>query len=411
MKILFVCQQYWPEPYNSTDVCENLVRKGHDVTVLTGFPDTGLPGGNFPPRYKRNRCSDEYHKGVRIFRIKHFPRKTGALNRILNYLSFWFNGNRSAKKLEGQFDVVIGYQFSPVMQVDPGVKYAEKHGTPFLLYCFDLWPESLAAGGFKKNSLAYKWTRRISRRIYSQADCIAVTSPLFEEYFKSELGLVDLSVVYLPQYAEDAFGRPAYRIPDGYESGKIHFTFAGNVGAAQSVSTLVSAAALLKDDGRFSFHVVGSGSELDSCRDLARRLGASNVLFHGLKPVEEMPSYYAASDAMVATFSDEPVLAYTLPRKIQSYMAAAKPILGALTGEARRTVEAAGCGWCCPPEDAEGLAEICRLAADCPDLLKMGESGRTYYEAHFSKARFFNALEIELENLKGTKHGERHSIA
>lgn len=409
MKILLVCQHYWPEPFNTSEVCETLAAEGYNVTVLTGLPNTGMPGGDVLPEYKANKkLREEERNGVTIKRAWLWPRKTGALNRVLNYLSFWHCANVVSKKLDDDFDVVIGYQFSPVMQVDPCVKYAERTGAPFLLYSFDLWPESLIAGGIGRGSLPFKWIRAVSRRIYSSADTLAVTSPGFFDYFESELGLVHRNPIYMPQYAEDIFGdAPALTIGDElFPADFTHFMFAGNVGQAQSVETIVEAARTLRDEACL-FHIVGSGSALESCKELADSYGLDNVLFHGRHELEEMPSYYAKADAMLATLAGSPVIEYTLPRKVQTYLAASKPVVGTLAGEGRRVVEEAGCGFCCDIEDAEGLADCCRaFAALTPDeRLAMGSNARKYYEEHFSKERFYVTLEKELGKLKGTRHG------
>lgn len=124
MKILVVCQHYWPEPFNTSDVCEELVKRGHSVSVITGLPNTGMPNSDIPEEYKSGHKQIEHHNGVTIYRANLQPRKTGALNRVKNYISFWHNANRLARKLNEEFDVVLGYQFSPVMQVDPGLVYA-----------------------------------------------------------------------------------------------------------------------------------------------------------------------------------------------------------------------------------------------------------------------------------------------
>lgn len=400
MKILFVCQHYWPEPFNSTDVCETLVQRGHEVTVLTGLPNTGMPNGDIPDEYlKGNR--EETRNGVKIIRASLHPRKTGAVNRVRNYVSFWRNANKIARKLPQGFDAVFGYQFSPIMQVDPGLVYAKKNAVPMLLYSFDLWPQSLLAGGFSKGSLAFKWMRLVSTRIYSQADRIAVTSPLFDEYFANELGLNLPKSIYLPQYAEDLFSLETAEVPEGYAPGKINLTFAGNIGAAQSVETIVRAAAILSTDDRFLFHIVGSGSSLEKCKVLADELQTKNVVFHGRKPLNDMPKYYSASAALIATFADDPVLGYTLPRKVQTYMAAGKPVLGTLIGEARRVVVDADCGYCCDAEDSRALAKAFLAFAEDDRAVELGRNAKKYYEEHFSKDKFFDALELALCELKG----------
>ena len=407
MRILVVCQHYWPEPFNTASVCEELARTGHEVHVLTGLPNTGLEGGTVPEEYRRGKGRLQYVNGVTIHRAWLWPRRSGAINRILNYLSFWATSDLMASRLPDGFDVVLGYQFSPVMQVDPGLVYARRTGAPVLLYCFDLWPESLKAGGFSESSIPFRWMRRVSRRIYSEADSIAVTSKGFFDYLRNELGIEPRRPLYLPQYAEDLFSeRPGVDGLEGFQEDKLNLMFAGNVGRAQSVETIVRAAVLLRDDDRFLFHVVGSGSSLASCKKLARDAGLSNIVFHGRHPLEEMPSYYARADAMVVTFSKDEVLAYTLPRKVTTYLAAGKPIIGAVEGEALRVITEAGCGLCCNPEDAEGLACACVEFAEYPDHDTLGRRARAYFDGHYSKERFFEGLERALHDLKEIKHGK-----
>lgn len=399
MKILVVCQHYWPEPFNTSDVCEELVKRGHSVSVITGLPNTGMPDSDIPEEYKSKDKRIEHHNGVTIYRASLQPRKTGALNRVKNYISFWHNANQLARTLDEEFDVVLGYQFSPVMQVDPGLVYARKHHKKMLLYCFDLWPVSLTAGGFSESSLPYKWMAAVSKRIYRQADRIAVTSPLFDEYFTESLGIVREASAYLPQYADDAFSNCVKCPCEGYDPAKINLTFAGNVGQAQSVLTIVEAANIAQQDPKIVFHVVGSGSRLEQCESRAAELGLSNIVFHGRKPIEDMPRYYGASDAMIVTFEDSPMATYTLPRKVTTYMAAGKPILAALSGETKRVIDDANCGFCCDIEDAYGLARIASQFAELSDSDRLGNNAKTYYECHFTKKLFFDELETQLTEL------------
>lgn len=399
MRILVSCQHYWPEPFNTSDVCEELVRRGHSVTVITGMPNTGMADNDIPSEYRGRGQFEESRNGVHIIRVPLHPRKTGALNRVRNYLSFWHNGKRAARSLPDEFDVVLGYQFSPVMQVDPGIAYAKKHGVKNLLYSFDLWPASLLAGGFTEDSLPFKWMRIVSKRIYGDADRLAVTSPLFDEYFRDELGLNIPDSAYLPQYADSAFLDEAVPVSEGFELGKVHLTFAGNVGRAQSVETIVEAAALMPSESNVVFHIVGSGSSLEACQKKASELDLHNIVFHGRKPVEDMPAYYAASDAMLVTFADSPMATYTLPRKVTTYLAAGKPVLAALSGETKRVLDSARCGVACAIEDAEGLARIC-LEFEQSDLKEeMGKAARKYYMENFTKDQFFDKLEKLLDEL------------
>lgn len=408
MKILAVCQYYRPEPFNVSEICEELVARGHEVTVVTGRPN--YPEGALYEGYEGDEHLDEWVNGVHVLRTKIAPRKTGTINRIRNYYSFSRLGKKRISRVQGTYDVVVVFQLSPVMMAEPAILYAKKHGTPVLHYVIDLWPESLLAGGIAKNSFIYKLFARESKRIYSQADLLAVTSPAFEEYLSSLLER-PVKAVYLPQFAEDIFtdlhGYNSAVDESLFPSDAVNIMFAGNVGAAQSVQTLIEAARILSGE-RFVFHVVGSGSELENCKMLADEYELDNVIFHGRHPLEEMPSFYDHSDAMVATFADDPILAYTLPRKIQSYMAAGKPVIGTVTGEARRVLEAANCGFCCEAENANELAKCCRRLANCSDsdLKQYGQRAKDYCSDHFSRESFFKTLLQVLDTLEGTKHAK-----
>ncbi len=398
LRILAVSQHYWPEPFAIADVCEGLVAMGHEVTVLTGTPN--YPDGDIYPGYGKGALASQERNGVHIRRVRLVPRGREVWQRVINYYSFSMNATRAARKIRPDYDVVLSFQTSPVMMARPALVYGRKNNVPVLMWCQDLWPESLTCGNIKRTSLVYKLYARVSRRIYESADTLAVTSTNFSDYFRDVLHMAR-ETVYLPQYAEDIFSGEA-PLRAEYDPSKVNLTFAGNVGAAQAVNTLVEAGHYLQGDDRFALHVVGSGSELETLKKYKDEIGADCVEFHGRHPLAEMPSFYRSSDAMVATFRDNPILGYTLPRKVTSYMAAGRPILGTATGEARRVIEEAGCGLCCIPETPDALAHICKRFADMDpaERAAMGERGRRYYEEHFAKDSFYSILERELQRLK-----------
>ena len=334
---------------------------------------------------------------MRIHRCWTIPRKRGAFHRFLNYFSYPISSSRFVRseacqaKDGGAFDVVFVNQLSPVMMASAGIAYRKKHHVPFVLYCLDLWPESLTAGGIKSGSPVYRVFHHISQRIYKQADRILVTSRMFTEYLYREFGVSKESVDYLPQYAEGLFEPLPYK-----DTGTFDFVFAGNIGALQSVDTILRAAGLLKNEP-VHFHIVGGGSELNRMESLAEELDLTNVTFYGRRPVEEMPKFYALADAMLVTLKADPVLSLTLPGKVQSYMAAGKPVIGAIDGEAEAVIREARCGYCGSAEDAEALAENIRKFIGDADRRTMGANARAYYEGHFSRERFLDLLEDSLE--------------
>ena len=394
-KILVICQYYKPEPFRISDICEEMVRRGHEVHVVTGYPN--YPEGVLYDGYGKGKHIDEVIKGVRIHRCYTIPRKTGTINRMLNYYSYAITSvayvlSKKCIASDGKsFDTVFCNQLSPVMMAHAAIAYKRKYKVPAIMYCLDLWPESLIAGGIERKSFVYKYFHFVSKNIYKRMDKILITSRMFADYLKKEFGIDEEHTQYLPQYAEGIFEQ----IPEKKENGMFDFMFAGNIGAVQSVETIIKTAEILKNEP-VKFHIVGGGTDLERLQKMATGLNLDNVNFYGRRPLEEMPLFYEKADAMLITLSADPVLSLTLPGKVQSYMAVGKPIIGAIDGETRAIIEDAECGFCGKAEDADELARNIRRFVDDSMRKKMGWNARKYYEEHFEKSKFIDRLEREL---------------
>ena len=386
MKILVVCQYYYPEPFRITDICEELVKRGNEVSVVTGEPN--YPEGCIYKGYENHQKADEIINGVTIHRCPIIPRKTGTLYRILNYFSYPCYAKKYVKKLmtsDGKpFDVIFVNQLSPVMMAEPAITYKRKYGTPVVLYCLDLWPESLIAGGVSRNSLIYKAFHRISKNVYRNVDQIFITSRMFRNYLEEQFGVEDKRIEYLPQYAEGLFECLPYK----ENTGTVDLVFAGNIGEVQSVETIIRTAEKLKDEN-VHFHIIGGGTDLERLQGIAE--GLDNVTFYGRRPIEEMPEFYNKADAMLVTLKADPVLSLTLPGKVQSYMAAGKPIIGAIDGETANIINEAHCGYCGKAESVEELAE---------NILKfLKDSNKAFYNHNFNRTMFVDKIERKCSSL------------
>lgn len=394
MKILVICQYYYPEPFRITDICEELVKRGNEVFVVTGQPN--YPMGKIYDGYKGKNHKDESINGVKIHRCFTVERGHNIIKRFLNYYSFAFFSARYISRIKEEFDVVFVNQLSPVMMAKAGIKYKKKHGKKMLLYCLDLWPESLIAGGIKRDSLIYKMYHRVSGKLYKQADKIFITSKSFSDYFSQEFGINDTK--YLPQYSEEIFNPEiCKKEPNGY----IDLMFAGNIGVMQDIDTIIAAARLTADIKNLRWHIVGDGSELERLKESA--LDCENVIFHGRQPLEKMPEYYATADAMLVTLKDDPTISFTLPGKVQTYMAAGKPIIGAINGETALVLKEADCGYCGRASNPDELAGNARALIMDNNTVKLSKSAFEYYENNYSKNSFYerlNQIFNELENKK-----------
>lgn len=391
MNILVICQYYYPEPFRIRDICEELVKRGHKVKVITGTPN--YPEGVIYKGYENNAHMDEIINGVEVHRCPIIPRKTGIVYRFLNYYSYPFFAKKYIKKNTSKnikpFDVVFVNQLSPVMMAKPAIYCKKRYNVPIIMYCLDLWPESLIAGGVSRSSLIYKYYHHVSGKIYRNMDRILITSRMFKKYLKNKFGISDNKIEYLPQYAEDLF-KP---LPFKNEGNVTDLVFAGNIGEIQNVKTIILAAKKMKSEA-VRFHIVGNGTDLKRIQNLAE--GLNNVTFYGRRPLEEMQAFYELADALLVTMKADPVLSLTLPGKVQSYMASGKPIIGAINGETAKIIKAAKCGYCGEAENVNELVDNIRKFMNNHNKNQLGRNARLFYEKQFEQKKFMNRLEAEL---------------
>lgn len=411
MKLLVVCQHYKPEPFNSSEICEELVSRGYEVTVLTGLPN--YPEGVVPEEYRHGKHRDEVVDGVRVLRVPivargHDLRGLNKARRIANYLSFPFMSWLTGAASRDRYDCVLCMQFSPIQMAYPALRIAKSQHIPCLIYIFDLWPEDLLTGGFNRGGKVYGVMRGVSKKIYGRADRLAVTSPKFEDYLRVELGLDVHGVEWLPQYAEEMFERMGDRSAATHADDVV-FSFAGNVGGNQAATTIVRAASLVNNQN-VHVRIAGSGSRLDECKALAGELGVRNLEFLGRLPLDAMPGLYASSDAMLLTLATPDngslVPVYTIPRKFQSYIASGKPVICAADGAVAEIVGQEGCGIVCGAEDAKALAEAMDRFAGMAlgERSAMGQRAHELYQRQYSRSRFFERLEAILQDMaKGAR--------
>lgn len=393
-KILVVCQYYKPEPFRISDICEEMVRRGHEIQVVTGYPN--YPEGILYEGYGKGKHIDEVINGVNVHRCFTIPRETGTVKRMENYYSYAASStayvlSKDCVASDGNpFDVVYCNQLSPVMMADAAIAYKKKYKVPVVMYCMDLWPESLIAGGITRESLVYKYYHHVSKRIYRQMDKILITSQMFSDYLRAEFDIKKDKIEYLPQYAEGIFKKLPYKEPGE----TIDLVFAGNIGIVQNVDIIVEAARKISDK-TVRFHIVGGGTDLDRLKKMAA--GLENVIFYGRRPLEEMPDFYAKADAMLVTLKDDPVLSLTLPGKVQSYMAVGKPIIGAIDGEAASVIDQAQCGFCGKAGDVDQFINNIYSFINYDNRKSLGENARAFYESYFEKTKFMDTLEKELK--------------
>lgn len=397
MKILIVTQCFYPDIYAVNDIVRILMERGHSVTVLTGLPD--YTTSEIPEEYKHGKNRRQNFYGADVRRVSIIPRKHGPIWRSLNYISFAVTGSVAAKFSDwNDFDIIYVWEVSPVTMAIPAIVLKNRFKKPLFLYCMDIWPECVKAMGFKENTIPYNMIRGISRWVYQRCDHIAVSSEPFFEYLERVDKCDRNRMSYLPQFASSEMLKQNFtKEPDGH----IDFLYIGNIGKAQNMPCLIKAIAKLKDRDNVTFHIIGSGSEYENVVNLAADTGADKIIkFYGSKPFNEAMEYYKIADACVLTLDGSNHIGDTLPGKLQTYMAAGKPIIASMNGAGKQVIEEAECGYCCKAGDDKELANLFRaFIAEYPDYSCYGRNAKLYFEKHFTEREHFEALELQLTRL------------
>lgn len=398
MRILIVTECFYPDIYAVNDIVKTLVARGHQVTVLTGLPD--YTTSRIPPEYRHGKNRRQDYFGADVIRVPTIARRHGPVFRALSYLSFAINGWFAAKCRHWEpFDVLYVWEVSPVTMAVPAIAFKNRYKKPLFLYCMDIWPECVKAMGFREGTVSYRLIHRWSSSIYRRCDHIAVSSKPFFEYLETVNRCDRSRMSYLPQYAsEELLTEDFAKKPNGH----IDFLYIGNIGKAQNLDCLIRAAAALKERDDVTFHLIGGGSELESIQSLTKETGAERIIkFYGPKPPEEANAFYKIADACVLTLDGSNRIGDTLPGKLQTYMAAGKPILGALNGAGREVLTESKAGVAVAAGDDKAFSEVLLDFAEHPEhYASCGENARVYFRAHFLKESHFEALEKRLEELR-----------
>lgn len=390
MNICIVSEYYAPDNFIINDITAALTAMGHRVEVLTGLPD--YTTSKIPKEYKGFRRRREILNGAAVRRVPTIARRSGVFFRILSYTSFAFHGALHAKfGKKPKADVIFVFGVSPVFQIWPAAVYQKRLKKPLILYCMDLWPESMKAWNVKEKSLTFKIVKKISQTLYRRCDRILITSAPFRDYLTEILGIDGSAMQELPQYADDQFGG----ICGCYlEDQCVDFVFAGNIGAVQDVACIIRAAARVSADSPFKVHIIGDGSELARCKELAQRTGVSErILFYGRRPLSDMPAFYKLADCFLLTLRGGDFIGMTLPGKAQGYLSAGKPVICAADGAANALIRQADCGLAGPSgDDAVLAANMEALIARPAEYREKGLNGRRFYETHYTKEIFLRKL-------------------
>lgn len=412
MKILVISQYYYPEQFQINDIAPELVKRGHEVTVLCGLPN--YPKGEIFPGYESKESIEskerEYYEktGVKVVHVEQVLRGHNPLSLVRNYLSFVKNSKKmvSSSKFHevagGPFDIVLGYQLSPITSMYAALEYKKLTGAPVVYYTLDIWPVS--AEGIlksKKNPLMIP-INKMSRELYQGADRVLVTSRPFMEYLHRVNGVEMSKMGYLPQHADLGMLEADLSKECSESKEKVaDFMFAGNIGKGQRVDVIVEAARILGKRKDYKIHMVGDGRMRNDMEKLVKLYGLEeNVIFYGNQKRDDMPKFYKMADVLLVTLRGNNEVGNTIPGKMQMYMTTGKTIIGAINGGAQEVIKEAKCGSCVNAGDYEGLAKLMQFYIEHPEsFAECGENARKYFMEHFTLDIFMDGLERELQSV------------
>lgn len=380
-------------------------KEGHEVTVLTGFPNH--PTGVVPPEYRgklRRLVMREHVDGVNVVRSWLFPfpnRK--AYERILNYSSFCVSSVGTGVFLPRP-DVVIAT--SPQLLVGlSGWWLARSKRAPFIFEVRDLWPESLIAVGVgSDNSLMHRSLAKIAGFLYRKCDRIVVVSPAFKDYLIQQWHVPAEKIFIIENGVEQNLFSPHatndLRKELGIED-KFVVCYVGTMGMAHGLETMVEAAARLRDTApQVLFLLIGEGADKERIKAMAQSRGLTNLRFVDQQPREKIPAYISASDACLVLLKKTELFKTVIPTKMLEFMSCARPVILGVDGQARKILEEAQAGMFVEPENATDLAHaVTQLLADAGSRETLGRNGRRYVLQHFSRKHTARAYMEVLEGL------------
>ena len=386
MRILLLSQWFYPEPiFKGLPFAQALRNLGHEVEVVTGFPN--YPGGRVYPGYRVRPYATEVVDGIRIHRLPLYPsHDRSGLRRAANYLSFAASATAGVM-LARRPDVAYVYH-PPATIAIPAMALNLLKGVPYVLDIQDLWPDTVAASGMAGHPRLLSMLNGLCSAAYRRASRIVVLSPGFKAALTAR-GVAADKIDVIPNWCDEAALLNRDAVAPARDDDRFEVVFAGTMGAAQGLDTVLAAAEILRTSAphvRFTF--VGGGIDVDRLQGLASARALTNVRFVPQQPIEKISTFLSAADALLVHLKDDPLFRITIPSKTQAYMAIGKPIIMGVAGDAAALVNDARCGVTCVPGVAESLAAaVQQLAAlSVQERHQIGQNGARFYQQQLSMA-------------------------
>ncbi len=391
-KILIVTEYFYPEEFKINEIALAWQEKGYSVDVLTQNPT--YPAGVILNNYKNSWYSKEDYNGLTVYRVKAVTGyKESLFKKILKYFTFMTLGSFVALKIGKKYDYVFGFDVGALTGMVPAVLIQKYYNKPTTLWIQDIWPDSVYAYGFKKRKVLEYTLDKFVKFVYRNSTNLAVSAKGFikriEPYIDGKK-----PIEYFPNWADEL--NDSLEAFEFSKEKKVHFTFAGNIGKVQNLENVINAYGNLPQEyiDKSQLNIIGDGSELENLKNIVKKSEYKNIVFWGRKPRGEMSKYFKASDFLIVSLVDKEIFSLTVPAKIQTYIAAKKPILAIVNGDAADIIKENNLGYCAQPNSIDEIKDIFKKAIDTPkdEIEKYTHNCETLTQNIFNKEKITEGL-------------------
>lgn len=390
-RIIMLTQWFDPEPaYRGAEFAIDLVSQGYEVEVVTGFPN--YPGGQIYDGYKISPIQKRaVREGFSLTRLALYPsHDRSKIGRILNYLSFFVSAFIYLAFFAKRADLV--YVYHPPLTVGLSAAFAKfVRRWPVVLEIQDLWPDTLEATGMIGNKRVLAIVGWWAQWLYRRVDHIIVQSWGFRDRI-TQRGEKEQKVSVIINWANETDQNTSSFSSPFNSDHKFRVLFAGNMGPAQKLSSVLAAAEkLAHSHSEIGFYFLGSGLEAEALKEYAADRSLDNVVFLPRVSASEVGPFLEKSDALLVHLADDPLFSITIPSKTQAYLNAGKPIIMGVRGDAARLVEESGGGLVVPPSDCDALAAAVEKMAAMShrERDEMGKRAKDFYDEQLCKEKGF----------------------
>jgi glycosyltransferase involved in cell wall biosynthesis len=411
MRIGMISQWYDPEVGSAGipgSIARALNRLGHEVDVVTGFPN--YPTGKVYDGYRIRPHQREMQGSVTVHRVPVYPSHDARpVRRIANFASFAASAAVASQRCLRHTDVALVYS-TPATVGAAGLALRRLRGIPFVLLIQDMWPDTVLATGMLPKSvdrIAWAITGAFCRSVYRRASRIAVIGPSMRDTL-IDRGVPEGKVSVVFNWADEMLfkGNGHQPAAAGRSSRGLELMYAGSLGEVQGLEVAVRAMAMVPRCQNVTLRLVGSGVAEKGLRRLTAELALGDrVRFEGSRPVADMPALMASADVQLLCLRDLPLFRGVVPSKFQAILASGSPVVVSAAGDVAELARISGAGVAVQPEDPRALADAIGQVAGLSheELQDWGRRGRDYYEAELGEAVGARRLVDLLERARRTR--------